>query len=232
VIVREEHDQAATVGGSRGAAYLGQLLGRSIGGTRGALRGDLREKACCGSSSRRRMHILRDAYAPHEEANLVLDKAEKRIFDIGQQKVGGAMVRGDGAARSVRDDENPASAAPKPGFSNRRHAQWIAEGRNDHRRGAAVDGQNGAGDEHDRRHRGRSDDSVRRLLTGNEQAQLAQRMLCSRGSIDSHKLRKGMLQSRGVREAGERGRGTGEAPVWVDDSPGLTILICAPRRGG
>src|SRR6202035_2670134 len=36
--------------------------------------------------------ILRDAYAPHEQADLVLDKAEKKIFEIAQKKVGNAMV--------------------------------------------------------------------------------------------------------------------------------------------
>ncbi|HEX3357081.1 MAG TPA: replicative DNA helicase [Tepidisphaeraceae bacterium] len=35
--------------------------------------------------------VLRDAYAPHEKADLVLDKAEKRIFEIAQKKVGGAI---------------------------------------------------------------------------------------------------------------------------------------------
>jgi replicative DNA helicase len=30
--------------------------------------------------------ILRDAYAPHEQADIVLDNAEKRIFEIARKK--------------------------------------------------------------------------------------------------------------------------------------------------
>src|SRR5438876_9491149 len=54
--------------------------------------------------------------------------------------------------------------------------------------------------------------------------QLAQRMLCSRGSIDSHKLRKGMLQSHEYAKLASVVVELSKAPIWVDDSPGLTIL--------
>src|SRR5687767_8308255 len=54
--------------------------------------------------------------------------------------------------------------------------------------------------------------------------QLAQRMLCSRGKIDSHKLRRGMLQSHEYAHLANVVGQLAKAPVWVDDSPGLTIL--------
>src|SRR5207253_3751183 len=54
--------------------------------------------------------------------------------------------------------------------------------------------------------------------------QLAQRMLCSRGSIDSHKLRKGMLQSQEYAKLASVVGELAKAPIWVDDSAGLTIL--------
>ncbi len=54
--------------------------------------------------------------------------------------------------------------------------------------------------------------------------QLAQRMLCSRGEIDSHKLRRGMLQSHEYAKLATVVGQLAKAPIWVDDSPGLTPL--------
>src|SRR5688500_3708594 len=54
--------------------------------------------------------------------------------------------------------------------------------------------------------------------------QLAQRMLCSRGQIDAHKLRKGMLQSHEYAHLANVVGELAKAPIWVDDSPGLTVL--------
>jgi replicative DNA helicase len=54
--------------------------------------------------------------------------------------------------------------------------------------------------------------------------QLAQRMLCSRGNIDAHKLRKGMLQAHEYAHLANVVGELAKAPIWVDDSPGLTPL--------
>jgi replicative DNA helicase len=54
--------------------------------------------------------------------------------------------------------------------------------------------------------------------------QLAQRMLCSRGQIDAHKLRKGMLASHEYAHLANVVGELAKAPIWVDDSPGLTPL--------
>src|SRR6185295_9595252 len=54
--------------------------------------------------------------------------------------------------------------------------------------------------------------------------QLAQRMLCSRGEIDAHKLRKGMLQAHEYQKLATVVGELAKAPIWVDDSPGLTPL--------
>jgi replicative DNA helicase len=54
--------------------------------------------------------------------------------------------------------------------------------------------------------------------------QLAQRMLCSRGQIDAHKLRKGMLQAHEYAHLANVVGELAKAPIWVDDAPGLTPL--------
>jgi replicative DNA helicase len=54
--------------------------------------------------------------------------------------------------------------------------------------------------------------------------QLAQRMLCSRGQIDAHKLRKGLLNGQEYTKLATVVGELAKAPIWVDDSPGLTPL--------
>jgi len=60
---------------------------------------------------------LRDAYAPHEQADLVLDKAEKRIFEIAQKKVGGSMVAMEDVLQEVFEMiENRGQRGVETGF--------------------------------------------------------------------------------------------------------------------
>src|SRR5258708_22323074 len=54
--------------------------------------------------------------------------------------------------------------------------------------------------------------------------QLAQRLLCSRGEIDAHKLRKGQLQAHEYQRLASVVGELAKAPIWVDDSPGLTPM--------
>ncbi|MCC6683218.1 MAG: replicative DNA helicase [Phycisphaeraceae bacterium] len=54
--------------------------------------------------------------------------------------------------------------------------------------------------------------------------QLAQRLLCARANVESHRLRRNVL---GEEERGRLGLTVGEladAPLFIDDSPGLTLL--------
>jgi replicative DNA helicase len=54
--------------------------------------------------------------------------------------------------------------------------------------------------------------------------QLAQRVLCSRGRIDSHKLRRGMLSAQELTELASICDGLMNAPLLIDDTPGMTVL--------
>src|SRR5262245_18776509 len=71
-----------------GMSYLAQILNCVPSSAHGAHYASIvREKhllrQLIGSSN----EILREAYAPHDKADLVLDRAEKKIFDIAQKKV-------------------------------------------------------------------------------------------------------------------------------------------------
>ena len=63
--------------------------------------------------------------------------------------------------------------------------------------------------------------------------QLAQRMLCSRGQIDAHKLRKGMLQTPRIPASGERRRRAGQgADLGRRLARASRRSNCGPRPGG
>lgn len=54
--------------------------------------------------------------------------------------------------------------------------------------------------------------------------QLAQRLLCSRSGVDSHKLRRNMLNGEDFGRLAQAVGELSEAPIYVDDMPGLTLL--------
>jgi len=54
--------------------------------------------------------------------------------------------------------------------------------------------------------------------------QLAERFLCSRGCIDSQLVRKGILSTEQHQELIRTGSELAEAPIYIDDSAGLTPL--------
>jgi replicative DNA helicase len=55
--------------------------------------------------------------------------------------------------------------------------------------------------------------------------QLAQRLLCSRSSVDSHRLRRNMLSADDFAELAATVGELSEAPLYVDDTPGLSITV-------
>src|SRR5439155_5926342 len=92
VILREELIKRQLLEEIGGAAYLGQILNSVPSAAHGVHYATIiREKHLLRQLISASNDVLRDAYAPHEKADLVLDKAEKRIFEIAQKKVSGAI---------------------------------------------------------------------------------------------------------------------------------------------
>ena len=54
--------------------------------------------------------------------------------------------------------------------------------------------------------------------------QLAERMLCSRGMVDSQLVRRGMLDTNQYNELVQTAGEMSDKPIYVDDTPGLTPL--------
>jgi replicative DNA helicase len=227
VIVREELAKRQLLEEVGGTAYLAQILSAVPSSAHAAhYAGIVREKSLLRQLISASNEILRDAYAPHEQADLVLDKAEKRIFDIAEKKVGGSMTpmedvlvevfetiesrgqRGietgffelDDMMNGLQNGEMIIVAA-RPSMGKTAFAMNIIEHISaDTRLPTAV------------------------FSLEMSKQQLAQRMLCSRGQIDAHKLRKGMLQAHEYQHLANVVGELAKAPVWVDDSPGLTVL--------
>jgi len=54
--------------------------------------------------------------------------------------------------------------------------------------------------------------------------QLAQRLLCSRSTVDAHKLRRNTLSRDDFGRLAQAVGQLSEAPLYIDDTPGLTLL--------
>ncbi|HEV7299957.1 MAG TPA: replicative DNA helicase [Tepidisphaeraceae bacterium] len=227
VIVREELIKRQLLDEVGGIAYLAAILNSVPSAAHGAhYAGIVREKALLRQLISASTDILRDAYAPHEEANIVLDKAEKRIFEIAQNKVGKQMVAMEEVLHEVFEMiETRGQRGVETGFLE------LDEMMNGLQPGEMIiiAARPSMGKTAFAMNMIEHISATNRLPTAvfsleMSKQQLAQRMLCSRGQIDAHKLRKGMLQSHEYAHLANVVGELAKAPIWVDDTPGLTIL--------
>jgi replicative DNA helicase len=227
VILREELAKRQLLDEVGGVPYLAQILNSVPSAAHGAHYASIvREKGMLRQLIAASNEILRDAYAPHEQADIVLDKAEKRIFEIAQKKVSGAMVPMEVVLHEVFEMiENRGQRGIETGFLElddmmnglQNGEMIIVAARPSMGKTAFAMNiiEHVAADE-------RMPCAVFSLEMSKQQ--LAQRMLCSRGEIDAHKLRKGLLQSHEYAHLANVVGELAKAPIWVDDSPGLTPL--------
>lgn len=227
VIVREELIKRQLWEEVGGKAYLEAILNTVPSAAHGAHYASIvREKALLRQLITASNDILRDAYAPHEQADLVLDKAEKKIFEIAQKKVGGATVEMKQVLYEVFEMiENRGQRGVPTGFydlddmlNGLQNGEMIIVAARPSMGKTAIAMnmiEHISADE-------RLPCAVFSLEMSKQQ--LAQRMLCSRGQIDAHKLRKGLLSSDEYTKLANVVGELSKAPIWVDDSPGLTIL--------
>ncbi|MEO6437179.1 MAG: replicative DNA helicase [Tepidisphaeraceae bacterium] len=227
IILREELIKRQLLDEIGGVQYLAAILNSVPSAAHGShYAGIVREKALLRQLIAASNAILRDAYAPHEQAELVLDKAEKRIFDIAQRKIGKEIVSMEEVLHEVFEMiENRGQRGLETGFfelddmmNGLQNGEMIIVAARPSM-GKTAFAMNVV--EHI------AADSVLPCAVFSlemSKQQLAQRMLCSRGQIDAHKLRKGMLQSHEYAHLANVVGELAKAPIWVDDSPGLTPL--------
>jgi len=210
-----------------GTGYIAQILNSVPSAAHGMHYARIvREKAMLRQLISASNEIIRDSYAPYEQADVVLDKAERRIFEIAQKKVGGSMEPMEKVLHEVFEMiENRGQRGVTTGFHElddvlnglQKGEMIIVAARPSMGKTAlamniveyiAADLQLPC--------------AVFSLEMSKQQ--LAQRMLCSRGRVDAHKLRKGMLNSQEYQTLATVVGELAKAPVWVDDSAGLTPL--------
>ena len=235
LIIREELLKRQLLEEVGGAGYLGRLLNTVPSAAHGGHYATIvKEKALLRQLIAASNEILRDAYAPHEKADYVLDNAEKLIFKIAETKLGNAIVSmeavlhevyemlEDRGRRGIETDFREIDdmlnglqngemiiVAARPSMGKTAFAMNIVEAVSaNHRLPCAV------------------------FSLEMSKQQLAQRLLCSRAAIDAQKVRKGMLQAEEFRKLASVVVELSKAPIWVDDSPGLTILELRRKRAG
>jgi replicative DNA helicase len=227
VIVKDELLKRQLLDEIGGMEYLAQIISSVPSAAHGAhYAGIVREKALLRQLIAASNDILRDAYAPHEAAELVLDKAEKRIFDIAEKKVGGSMTPLETVLHEVFEMiENRGQRGVETGFfelddmmNGLQNGEMIIL--------AARPSMGKTAMAMNIIEHVAADSLLPCAVFSLEMSkqQLAQRMLCSRGQIDAHKLRKGMLQAHEYAHLANVVGELAKAPIWVDDSPGLTPL--------
>jgi replicative DNA helicase len=227
VIVREELIKRQILDEIGGSAYLAQLLNTVPSSAHGVHYAEtVREKALLRQLIAASNEILREAYAPHEDAEHVLDSAEKKIFDIAEKKVGNSVVSLESVLHEVFESiENRGQRGIETGFIE------LDEMLNGLQAGemiivAARPSMGKTAIAMNIIEAVAADSRLPCAVFSLEMSkqQLAQRMLCSRGEIDAHKLRKGMLQAHEYSKLASVVGELAKAPIWVDDSAGLTML--------
>jgi replicative DNA helicase len=227
VLLREELSKRQLLEEVGGNAYLAAILNTVPSAAHGLhYAGVVREKALLRQLIAASNDILRDAYAPHEQAELILDKAEKRIFEIAQKKIGNAMVPMETVLHEVFEMiENRGQRGLETGYfelddmmNGLQNGEMIIV--------AARPSMGKTAFAMNLIEHISADTMLPTAIFSLEMSkqQLAQRMLCSRGNIDAHKLRKGMLQSHEYAHLANVVGELAKAPIWVDDTPGLTPL--------
>lgn len=227
VIVREELAKRQLLDEVGGVEYLAKILNTVPSAAHGVHYANIvREKALLRQLISASNDILRTAYAPHESAEIVLDRAEKKIFEIAEKKVSGQIHRMEDVLHEVFESiENRNQRGVETGYfelddmlNGLQNGEMVIVAARPSMGKTAL-AMNII--EHIS-----ADSMLPTAVFSLEMSkqQLAQRMLCSRGQIDAHKLRKGMLGPQEYQLLANVVGELAKAPIFVDDSPGLTVL--------
>lgn len=226
VIVRDElvkRDQYERLGG---AEFLANILGSVPSAAHAKHYAQIvKEKQILRRLIKASDEVLQDCYGSHDKAENVLEVAERRFFEIAQEKVSGDMSKLGNVAMDVYDmlyerghrgidtdytdlDEmlnglqkgEMLIVAARPSMGKTAFAMNIVQNVAAKQVPCAV------------------------FSLEMSKQQLAQRMLCSRAGIDAQRVRKGMLNHEEYQRLAQVVNELDKYPVWVDDSAGLTLL--------
>ncbi len=226
VILREELSKRGQLEEIGGTAYLAEILNTVPSAANGLHYAEIvRDKFLLRQLISASNEAIREAYAPHDSVDVIVDRAEKRVFDIADKKVAGSMTElGDIAMQVYEMLESSGRkglptgfyelddmlnglqggemiiVAARPSMGKTAFAMNLIEAMAAANHACAV------------------------FSLEMSKQQLAQRMMCSRAQIDAQRVRKGLLTPNEFRKLAQMVNEMHKMPIWVDDAPGLTIL--------
>ncbi len=173
--------------------------------------------------------ILNEAYADADEVRQVLDRAERTLFEVTEQRVSNQMqtlheTLSD-VFRMIESRTDHYVSGVSSGFvefdeltSGLQNGELIII--------AARPSMGKTALSLNMAERLAADDKVPAAYFSMEMTrqQVAQRILCSRGRIDAHRLRRGMLSEKEIAQLSFVCDDLKDAPLFVDDTPGMSIL--------
>src|SRR5215467_8576008 len=193
--------------------------------------GIVREKAVLRDHIRIATEIIGQSYEAREEVDKLLDDAERLIFQISERRLQGSAI--------------PVRAILKDTFE---HIERLYD-RKEHITGLAsgfdkldeltsgfqpsdfiiIAGRPSMGKTafalNIAKYAGvRNHKRVLVLSLEMSKEQLVQRLLCAEGRVDSHKVRTGYLDTRDWTSLTNAAGRLAEAPIFIDDSPALSVL--------
>ncbi len=232
IILRENLARRGHLEEVGGFQYLAELMSSVPSSAHGVHYAHIvREKAIARSLIRVATQILKDSYDQSEVSDDLLDKAEHLIFEIAQKKVGSEVIhikdilqltverieswadsegRVMGIPTGFTDIDNMTSGlqpsqliivAGRPSMGKTSFALNIAEH-------MAV----------------REKHPVAIFSMEMAKEQIVQNLLCMHTRVDAHRMRSGTLSKEQYTRLGMACGALSEAPIIIDDSPGMTPL--------
>jgi replicative DNA helicase len=229
----KEQKQIEDVGG---IAYLAQLWDAAPTAANAVYYARIvRDKALVRNLIHASTEILRDAYDQAAPANEMLESAERKIFDIAQMGVTGQYVSLEDALEEayrridVRVGRGPTAVSGVPtGFVDldEKTAGLQASELIIIAARPSV-GKTSLGLNLVRNMILQEKKSVFFVSLEQSRVELAERMLCSQGKVDSHRLRKGHLNADEMQRLMEASGEFEKAKLFIDDSPAQGMLRIA-----
>ncbi len=230
VILRDELTRRAVLDKVGGVDYLVQLV-QSVPSSANAeyYAGIVRDKALLRDLISASGEIIDEAYSARQDVPEILDRAEQKFFSVTEQRVTNEAV---GIAslleetfRQIQDRDGNYLTGLPTGFlemddmtSGLQRSELIIVAARPSM-GKTAFGLNVA--EYMAVNEGKP--TVFFSMEMSKQ-QVAQRILCSRGKVDSHRLRRGMLNEHEIRQLQMICDELRDAPLFIDDTPGMTVL--------
>ena len=176
--------------------------------------------------------IVTDAYETEEGVNQVLDRAEKMIFEIADNRVGKAGFI------SIKDVIKDSIETIDKLYQNKAHVTGVPTGYTEFDTKTAglqpsdlivVAGRPSMGKSAFAINIVEYASIVEKVPTAffsleMSKEQLVQRLLCSHARVDAHKVRTGYLSAQDWPSLTTAAGKLSEAPIFIDDTPGISVL--------